>query len=1104
MSRLAFSQGESKLFAAFGKAVYGFRLANDELRQFCEVPGFVDDIRIVVEGPPGLVVAAGGKGLHVVQLHVNGNGHTEVLHSDLEAHKDTIYALFYEPSTSLLLSSGKDKDLRIWRVQPGLSPPLQLLVSAPDAHDDWIMSAKYHPESGVVITASIDGIVKVWRRVNVRAGTCVTGAGDFRLEVVTTSTVGNLAEGTLAIHYNAEIRMALSASQNGTLQVWACMPGGVECLASTKGLEEENHSGWSRAVQFDPASGLIISGGDDGLLKVWQLRLKPRPLSGAAEDPLAKLSLKSTNLSDAWLDKTMSRQLSSFAGEATGQDYEEEDTLLFISQVQASTGAILALQFRPESKIVISAGDDGALRAYRLEATELTLLAEECGAHAGGAIVALQYDHAEGTVVSAGSDGMIKAWSLETAASAFELEAETSKGSSILDLQLDSNSGVVLSAEADGSISTWLIQLGTLTLLARNPGAHSGRIFAFQFDPDSGILLSAGADKAIRVWQLMDGTLHKIGSTTEELTAGVLALRYDARTGIVLSTGMDGVIRTWMLTEGHMKPLLLPMSLNSEGILRLEYDSTTGVLISAGIDGTVTAWLLNRSFVRPWGATTKGHDGWIRAMHVDWGTNYVASCGDDGAVRAYRLNGDTLVPYGTALDAHTDGARGVWVKGDLNLVFSGGDDGAIKAWRIQEWQVEPQNDIAEAHEGPITALCDDGKGKFFTGCMRGSIKAWRRQGEKLRQVSCIAEEAPHSGIMALGYHQASSVLISAGFDGAILTWSVSETAITFVAEHPGAHEGLIRALEIDAESGMFVSAGQDGSVRVWKLDDSRKPCRVAGRDAVHNEVLALQVQGGLSDDSMLVASSGDSGDIKVWRVQNEEITLAHSLDNAHGGGGVVALQLAIPEPLSAADGGYIVYNSLNYTNNAEGAAHLPPLLVSAGTDGTIRVWLLEGVKRRPAAKTTASKFTTQRTAMLQPPKAPEKVSLNASAVVRSAGIGRGGSGTVLSLRYEAARGVILASCADGFVRTWMVLKRGGNSGAADEQELQIGFLTQSEGHKGGALGLYYNSKDDAIVSVGRDRAIRLWKLLGGRVLAPVTDACDAFGKKRFVVKLRKH
>eukprot|EP00927_Polykrikos_kofoidii_P048077 TRINITY_DN42302_c0_g1_i1.p1 TRINITY_DN42302_c0_g1~~TRINITY_DN42302_c0_g1_i1.p1 ORF type:complete len:1017 (-),score=164.21 TRINITY_DN42302_c0_g1_i1:101-3151(-) len=896
MSRLCFSDLSPNMYAAFGKSLYGFKLSEDRVQQILTIPGFTEDVRIVVEGPEGFLAVSSGKSFSIV----DPARPREAVLTNNGAHLDTIYAMHFNLATGLLLSSGKDKELKIWHFN-AQNRELTLLVSVPTAHDDWIIGLDLDVPRSLVFSAGIDGLVKVWFFER-DAGT---------LTLLTTSPCVH-SEGILALRYSSTKGVALSAGRDGCLRCWRITLEGLRLLT----FAEEVHCGWSRAVQFHGPSGFIVSGGDDGMVHVQQLAIdmRQRGTPGCTEDAEHEGGGSSATLTS------------------------------LARQEQAHEGAILALQFSAAQSLVVSGGDDGSIRAFcfrRGQASETTVsgedvpwelqpLAQVADAHDGGAVVALQLGamrkNTPGAnadpgriVVSAGSDGRIRIWCVDEAAGVFKPVAVSSEsqGSGILAIQFDSSANVVLGAAVDGAILSWLLEGDSLTLRSRLDGAHRGRIFALKYDASSGILLSAGMDKAIRAWRHSgQGDLSPVGSTVEPLTSGVLTLHFDAASGTVLSSGMDGRIRAWALQGESLLPDNLEMSASSDGILALEYDVASGVVVSVGIDGSIKAWIIERTALTPpLGGELQCHDGWIRAMHFDVKSQFVATCGDDGAVRAWCLDGNAILPCGTALDAHWDGARGVLVDGKMRLVLSAGDDGAIKAWRIQDRSMVHLSIASEAHDSVIFGVRFDEASRIaLSASMNGVIKAWRL-GEENNLVEVATNlRAPRSGILAIRFDAESSTVLSAGIDGAIRTWRLEDGELSLEAA-TDAHSGMVRALEFDAKLRMAVSGGEDGVIRVWRLQEDGNLSAVAMASEGHNEVCAMSFHG----PSSLVASAGDEGEVRVWRINGETLDQVAVVVGAHSGGVVKALQLVVSKGDDAS-----------------------ALLVSAGTERTICVWKVEG------------------------------------------------------------------------------------------------------------------------------------------------------------------
>ena len=556
-------------------------------------------------------------------------------------------------------------------------------------------------------------------------------------------------------------------------------------------------------------------------------------------------------------------------------------------------------------------------------------------------------------VLSAGDDGSLRSWRLDGRAGSLTRVDAHRTPIKALGVAEHGGQPLVLSGSDDGTLGSWCLdgQPGPLT----RPSAHRSQIRALAVADHGGrpLVLSGSNDGTLRSWRL-DGQAGPL--VLEDAHRGaILALIVVEHDGaqVVVTAGLDGAIRSWGL-DGRPGPLMNDHA-HSGLILAMsaaEYEGRPLVL-TAGDDRVLRSWHLSGRdgpLVRP-----NAHAAPILALDVvvHDGEPLVLSGGADGALRSWRLDG-RRGPL-TYEHAHTDWIISLLVgeSDDTPFVLTGGDDGTLRIWQV----VHPDpaaHAHAHAHDGPLRALAvveHEEAPLVISAGIGGAVLSWRLDGEP----GPLAHEHAHADwIAALMVLERSGgpLVLSAGASGAIRSWWPDGRAGPFalndpevgwiialaVVEHGGgpvviggggglwlcswaldegrgmrrfARAGPIRALQV-VEHGhdkLVVSAGADGALRSWRPDGGEGP--FALRDAHDGPIAALAVI--RSDRAPLVLSGGADGALRSWYLDGRAGPLQRP--EAHRG------------PLMA----------LATTEH-----HGSPLVLSAGADGALRSWLLDG------------------------------------------------------------------------------------------------------------------------------------------------------------------
>ena len=933
--RLCWSTREPKVYLAIGKGCFGFSWSDSSVSHLWSYEGFVEDVRVVVEGISGLLAVSSGRSIHILDPYSPAKPRV----SWMDAHKDTIYAMHFDAKTGILFSSGKDNCLKAWEV---LNEELSLIASTPDSHQNWVMSIQFDPIRRLLITAGMDGLVRAWR---------LDSSGNFF--ALATSEDAH-PEGILTLCSNMESNISVSSGKDGCLQLWRYQSSSLRMVACEA---ESTHEGWVKCLQFDPPSGLVVSSGDDGAIRVFKYqeeRFLPMA-EGLHAHPSGILGL-------IFCPKTM-RVLS--AGEDGSMRCWTVDCDAKTITLQAKVddahdgGAVSHIQYDVRRKLVVTAGSDQCLRAWLLDQT-FTAMAY-CQ---GEGVLALQLDAEDDICYCAHADSSISVWKVDVGLGELRHIATESNAHSgrILAFNFAQVSKLLLTAGVDKAIRAWQLHGKELRMVCQSTQFLNSGVLALAYDAKTGIVLSAGMRGGIKAWRHSGDRLVPINLDHVDHSEGLLILHFDASSMVILSGGLDGALKAWQLTLASVKRIREPMQAHKGWSRAMHYDVKNGYVASCGDDGHVKAWELKGETLTPLGSALAAHPDGARGVLINGGFGLVLSCGDDGVIKAFKLSAwetnlvsscehpgpvFNLQYFNPQLvSCSMDGTLKVWKvdgNGALSLqaessaeklptlamkydptsrtIFTAGLDGTIRVWRLEQDGIMLLSSI-EAHEGMIRSMQYDRQGRtLVTAGEDGRLCAWSFKAEKLSKKASV--EAISSGIHVIAWVRSSCTVIAASADASLSVWEMSKKTFREACSVKTAHVNVINALHYDDDlSTVFTGCH---SVRVWKLAASKltELHHLQHPFGLSHSVTALRYSHALS----LLVGCSTTGAICSWFYSggSEPIAL-WQVENAHSRGTMS-----------------VVFDSQR------------SLFVTGGNDKTLKTWHLQGNLELMGVATEAGK-----------------------------------------------------------------------------------------------------------------------------------------------------
>jgi WD40 repeat protein len=396
----------------------------------------------------------------------------------------------------------------------------------------------------------------------------------------------------------------ISGSQDGTLKIWNLKTGIlVDTIAA--------HNGSVNAVSIIPDGSHIISGSYDNTLKVWNLKTRGlvHTLTGHASsvnaiavtpDGLKIISSSSDCSLKVW-------------------DLKTGEVLHTLVGHRASIKAVTAI-FTKNNKWVVSGSYNDTLRVWNLETGEEFTLGES------DMVWSITATHDGQRVITASQNGTINVWKVET----WEQEC-TLKGHSeaVRTVAVTSDGKQIISGSSDGIIKIW--KVGTWENEATFT-AHTAWVLAVAATPDGKQIISASGnnlstENLLKVWNI-EKCSRPFSSNNEYRTKNghsgsveVIAFTPDGKE--MISAAKDGTFKIWEVVTWENKATFKGQSKSADAMgdyeehkyFNLEANevkcflhstrNTLPYLLATTADGKLQVWASGDETIKVWDASAR-------------------------------------------------------------------------------------------------------------------------------------------------------------------------------------------------------------------------------------------------------------------------------------------------------------------------------------------------------------------------------------------------------------------------------------------------------------------------------------------------------------------
>ncbi|OWK41764.1 hypothetical protein [Fimbriiglobus ruber] len=580
---------------------------------------------------------------------------------------------------------------------------------------------------------------------------------------------------------------------------------------------------------------------------------------------------------------------------------------------QPSDQPLTGLDWTADGQALVSAATDGTVRLTDVGAGG-PREARRFQAHAA-AVLASAVSVESGTLVTAGEDGAVRIWRLPGADVAPGLTRLTPIGLRRVWEAIPSPDGKYFVAGGEGD-TAFRVFAGIPTSIPVKPDKH-GSVYALVFSPDNQFLVTGHDKGGLVVREAATGQpVRTISGLTKRVSslafaengAAIVAVGgnwmngeeageavvFDFPAGTVrhkleapvlqwmvavhpngtlaAGAGNDGKARVWDLASGK---LVRSLTKGGPGLYSVAFDRDGGRLACADADHIVRIWDTN-SWEPLREITTNAELRPSQALFSPDGREIVVSSwrGNNRLERKPEIAAYSLVdsrPEPRLFPAHPASVMNLaFLPDGKTLVAAGGENNGLGSLRLYDYASGKQIGQFTGHRSWGQSLAVSKSGALVASTSWGSptngeLRLWDPRG--FRPVAEVKVPGEGSYLCGAGIGQGGKLLVIGGWGKTLTAWDMSDPAQPRLKKRLSGHTAGLRSVAFDVAGERFASTDDGGRVMVWDASTLElKTSFKASANAIYRAKF-------LPDGSGLVTASGNwkakaAGELRIWDPTN--------------------------------------------------------------------------------------------------------------------------------------------------------------------------------------------------------------------------------------------
>jgi WD40 repeat protein len=524
-----------------------------------------------------------------------------------------------------------------------------------------------------------------------------------------------------------------------------------------------------RLASFSPDGSLVLTGSDDGTVRVWRRDGTPirtlfrgGPVTAASFSPDGRLVLTGSRDGTAAV-----RRLSTGAPVAS-----------LHHGAPVTSGA-----FGPGGRLVVTTSKDGVTRLWRPATGTVVLSVKQ-----NGPVHAASLSPDGRTLLTVGSNPLGEKWRARLFAVPSGRLLRVLPAPGVTTASFSPDGRLLVTGGLDHTAAIWDVKSGRrLQLLADHQEAVTDALFG----PGGKLVATTSADGVTRIWDARTG-VRRVILVGHANAVNAASFSPDGRFLLTLSS--DGTGRVWDATTG--RPLAVLRG-HADAIGEGAFATDGTAVVTAGADDTARIW---NPGTAPELAVLTTTSGPVRTAVFSPDGRFVLEAGDDRAARVLTANGKVVrtLRHPAAVTSAVFGPDG-------SLVFTTDAARTIRAWKADSGALAR---VARGISAGPLAVSPDGR-FLAVPAAHGGVRILDGV-----NFAPVRELRPGGPVSAVAFGPDGRLVAAAGEDGKARVWDARTGALirTFAG-----HSKTLTDVEFSADGSRIVTSSRDRDARVWDI-----------------------------------------------------------------------------------------------------------------------------------------------------------------------------------------------------------------------------------------------------------------------------------------------